>query len=457
MLTNIDRQLDKYGSELYTNSHLGRNWESTYNKIMNTSRLLSMLLFLSSAASAVVITLGPSTQTVTFTGTAVSASAAGTSRISWGSCVYDGKQTTCTVSGPYTGLGQGGTYSYVLVYPGNGASPLSAVSSPPGNDLIYYSLTAGTLTFTITPNGGTPVRFYDLTSQLFFNPSNDFCTGVGTCSVGAVGLSMAAQSPGVQNGTFDTTPVINVGGVVTATDYGGFKTIAPATFVEIYGLNLFDDTGPGLVQCVQWPTHQHRWEGQPPRLGARRLRGTLQSASGEPPGAIRSSARPAAGSSVHGGWIQPCDNGDCERDRAGDSGSLGFQVRRRPVPFALFPDNRTYVLPPSVVPSLPTNRAKPDDVLILYGLGFGPVSPNLTVGTLVEQSNQLFSFQAFFAGVQATVQFAGLVQTYTGLYQFNIVVPTFPPAIQRHSPSQSMAWPANSRFCCRLETSRPRF
>jgi uncharacterized protein (TIGR03437 family) len=94
--------------------------------------------------------------------------------------------------------------------------------------------------------------------------------------------------------------------------------------------------------------------------------------------------------------------------------------------FALFPDNRTYVLPPSVVPSLPTNRAKPDDVIILYGLGFGPVSPNLTAGTLVEQSNQLPSFQAFFAGVQATVQFAGLVQTYTGLYQFNIVVPHVP-------------------------------
>src|ERR1035438_9744539 len=206
--------------------------------IMHTPRLVSMLLCLSSAASAVVLTLGPSTQTVTFTGTAVSASAAGTSRISWGSCVYDGKQTTCTLSGPYTGLGAGGTYSFVLVYPGNGASPLSAVSSPPGNDLVYYSLAAGTFTFTITPNGGNPVRFYDLTNRLFFDPSNDFCAGVSACSVGAVGLSIGGTITGPQNGTFDTTPVINAGGVVTATDYGGFKTIAPATFVEIYGLNL---------------------------------------------------------------------------------------------------------------------------------------------------------------------------------------------------------------------------
>jgi uncharacterized protein (TIGR03437 family) len=95
--------------------------------------------------------------------------------------------------------------------------------------------------------------------------------------------------------------------------------------------------------------------------------------------------------------------------------------------FAQFPDNRTYVLPPGVAPpALPTARAKPGDVIIFYGLGFGPVSPNLTAGTLVGQSNQLFNFQAAFAGVQATVQFAGLVQTYTGLYQFNIVVPNIP-------------------------------
>ena len=41
----------------------------------------------------------------------------------------------------------------------------------------------------------------------------------------------------------------------------------------------------------------------------------------------------------------------------------------------------------------------------------------------MQQSNTLPSFQAAFAGVPATVQFAGLVQGYLGLYQFNVVVP----------------------------------
>jgi len=382
-----------------------------------------MFLVLSSAASAVVVTLGPSTQAVTFTGTGV-----GTSRMSWGSCVYDGKQTTCTVSGPYTGLGQGGTYSFLLVYPGNGASPLSAVSSPPGNDLVYYSLTAGSFTFTITPNGGTPVRFYDLTNRLFFDPSTDSCTGVSACGVGAVGLSIGGTITGPQNGTFDTTPVINVGGVVTATDYGGFKTISPATFVEIYGLNLA--TTPGL----DW-SNAFNGTQAPITLG-----GTTATVGGLPayvelasphqvnllvPSGVALGQQQVVVSTIGGASVATTVT--VNAIAPGILAPPVFKFAAGQYAFALFPDNRTYVLPPGVAPAgLPTARAKPGDVIIFYGLGFGPVSPNLTAGTLVEQSNQLFNFQAAFAGVQATVPFAGLVQTYTGLYQFNIVVPNVP-------------------------------
>jgi uncharacterized protein (TIGR03437 family) len=348
--------------------------------------------------------------------------------MSWGSCVYDGKQTTCTVSGPYAGLGQGGTYSFLLVYPGNGASPLSAVSSPPGNDLVYYSLTAGSFTFTITPNGGAPVRFYDLTNRLFFDPSTDSCTGVSACSVGAVGLSIGGTITGPQNGTFDTTPVINAGGIVTATDYGGFKNISPATFVEIYGLNLA--TTPGL----DWSSAFNGTQA-PTTLG-----GTTATVGGLPayvelagphqvnllvPSGVALGQQQVVVSTVGGSSVATTVT--VNAIAPGILAPPVFKFAAGQYAFALFPDNRTYVLPPGVAPaSLPTARAKPGDVIILYGLGFGPVSPNLTAGTLVEQSNQLFSFQAAFAGVQATVQFAGLVQTYTGLYQFNIVVPNVP-------------------------------
>ena len=206
---------------------------------MNCSKLLMICVLVPFTAKAVVVTLGPSTQAVTFTGIGTNASGAGTSQVAWGACSFDGTNTTCTVSGPYTGLGNGGTYSFVVTYPGNGQTPLVAVASPPGSDLVIFTLSAGSIEFTLTPTGGAAVRFYDLNStMLFFSPATDSCTGVSTCSVGAVGMSVGGTITGPVNGSFDTTPIINVSGVVTATDYGGFSAIAPATFVEIYGLNL---------------------------------------------------------------------------------------------------------------------------------------------------------------------------------------------------------------------------
>ena len=75
---------------------------------------------------------------------------------------------------------------------------------------------------------------------------------------------------------------------------------------------------------------------------------------------------------------------------------------------------------------MPTARAKPGDTITLYGVCFGPVTPNIDAGIVVGQSNTLPGFQASFAGVAATIQFAGLVQGSVGLYQFNVVVPKVP-------------------------------
>jgi uncharacterized protein (TIGR03437 family) len=90
---------------------------------------------------------------------------------------------------------------------------------------------------------------------------------------------------------------------------------------------------------------------------------------------------------------------------------------------ALFPDNKTFVLPPATVGGVAAARAKPGDTIILYGVGFGPVTPDISAGLIVQQGNSLTGFQASFAGVPATVQFAGLVQGFLGLYQFNVTVP----------------------------------
>src|ERR1700761_431844 len=103
---------------------------------MKTPVISMLFLFSALPAGAVVVTLGPSTQIYTLTGTGVNAAGSGTSRVTLGTCNYDGHNTTCVLSGPYTGLGSGGTWAYTLVYPGNGQSPLSAITTPATSDLF---------------------------------------------------------------------------------------------------------------------------------------------------------------------------------------------------------------------------------------------------------------------------------------------------------------------------------
>jgi uncharacterized protein (TIGR03437 family) len=91
---------------------------------------------------------------------------------------------------------------------------------------------------------------------------------------------------------------------------------------------------------------------------------------------------------------------------------------------ALFADG-TYVLPEGAIACLTSRPAQPGDEIVLYGVGFGPVTPNIPAGQLVQQANTLTSsFEMSIGGVPVTnVPYSGLAPSYTGLYQFNIVVP----------------------------------
>jgi uncharacterized protein (TIGR03437 family) len=76
--------------------------------------------------------------------------------------------------------------------------------------------------------------------------------------------------------------------------------------------------------------------------------------------------------------------------------------------------------PASLYPGLSTPAA-PGGVVVLYANGFGPVSPPVSPGSEV-QSGSLPVLPAIqIGGISASVQFAGLVSP--GLYQFNVVVP----------------------------------
>ena len=94
---------------------------------------------------------------------------------------------------------------------------------------------------------------------------------------------------------------------------------------------------------------------------------------------------------------------------------------------ALFADG-TYVLPTGAIAGLTSRPAQPGDEIVLYGIGFGPVTPNLPAGQLVQQANTLSSaLDMSIGGVPVTnMPYSGLAGSFTGLYQFNVVVPANP-------------------------------
>jgi uncharacterized protein (TIGR03437 family) len=90
---------------------------------------------------------------------------------------------------------------------------------------------------------------------------------------------------------------------------------------------------------------------------------------------------------------------------------------------AFFADG-TYVLPPNSIPGITSRDAKPGDTIILYGVGFGAVSPAVKAGQISQGQNKLVTpVQILFGQTSATLAYQGLSPGSVGLYQFNVVVP----------------------------------
>jgi uncharacterized protein (TIGR03437 family) len=80
---------------------------------------------------------------------------------------------------------------------------------------------------------------------------------------------------------------------------------------------------------------------------------------------------------------------------------------------------------PNLLPGAVTTPAKPGEIILLYGVGFGPANPPQPAGQLVTAAAPLANpVPVTIGGQVANVAFSGLVES--GLYQFNVTVPTLP-------------------------------
>ena len=77
--------------------------------------------------------------------------------------------------------------------------------------------------------------------------------------------------------------------------------------------------------------------------------------------------------------------------------------------------------------ALASSPARPGEILLLYGTGFGPTNPAVPAGQVFNGAAPLVDptqLHVRIGGVSAVVNFAGIV--VPGEYQFNVVIPALP-------------------------------
>ena len=242
-------------------------------------------------------------------------------------------------------------------------------------------------------------------------------SGGGSASADTSDSTIIGSGSGGQTGT----PAITSGGVVSASAFGEFASAAPGSWIEIYGASLASGSRP-------WQTGDFNGVNAPTMLD-----GTSVTIGGQP--AFVDYISPiqvnvqvpniAAGTQplvvTTGGNKSAPYNLTIQAVDPGLLAPASFNIGGVQYAFAL--DGGNYVLPTGAIAGVSSAPAKPGDVIVLYGVGFGPVSPAIPEGQIVEQQNALPSFSISIGGAPATVQYAGLAPNYVGLYQFNVVVP----------------------------------
>jgi|SRR5579863_1690541 len=212
--------------------------------------------------------------------------------------------------------------------------------------------------------------------------------------------------------------------VNSATDFGGFSTFAPGSWLEVKGSNLAVDTR-------LWAGSDFQGANAPTRLDSSTVsidgnasfvdyisggQINVQAPADTSTGAVNLTVTTCAGTSlpftVQQAAIVP-----------GMLAPTSFNIGGKQYLVALFQDGSTYVGNSGLIPGVPFRPAAPGDTITAYGIGFGAVTPSVPPGEIVGQSNSIPNLSFSFGQTPAAVTYAGLAPDAVGLYQFNITVP----------------------------------
>lgn len=213
-------------------------------------------------------------------------------------------------------------------------------------------------------------------------------------------------------------PSVKSSGAVSSTAFGGFASVARGGWLEIYGTNLAASTR-------EWSSSDF--------------------VNGKAPTSLAGTAVTIGGLAAYVAYVSPgqinvqvpdgITAGQQDlvvRNAAGTSLTYKLAVQdAQPGLFAppsLQSAGRQYagvILADGSLASIAGAKVRPGDTVTLYGVGFGPVAPNLAAGEIVRNANAVvLPLQVFFGDKPASVTYAGLAPGALGLYQINVVVPS---------------------------------
>jgi uncharacterized protein (TIGR03437 family) len=222
-----------------------------------------------------------------------------------------------------------------------------------------------------------------------------------------------------------TAPAVASGGVISAGAFGAFPSAAPGSWIEIYGSNLAFNRRSWGTSDFNGSNAPTSLDGTSVTVGGQQayvdyISGTqvnVQVPSNVQTGSQQVIVKNAAGSSAaYSLTVNATQPGLLSQFKVG-----GVQYAS-----AIFPDGKTYAMPPGAVAGIPSQRAKAGDTITFYGIGFGGVTPAVNAGQIAPQ--QLYSLntpmQISIGGKTVQPSYAGLTPGAVGLYQFNVVVPS---------------------------------
>jgi uncharacterized protein (TIGR03437 family) len=222
-------------------------------------------------------------------------------------------------------------------------------------------------------------------------------------------------------------PVITPGGIVSAGAFGGFSSIAPGSWIEIYGTFLSSSIRSWSGSDFNNGVAPTSLDGVSVSIGGKAAfidyisGGQIDALvpSDAPTGPVGITVTNSNGTSDNF-WLT------VNPTEPGLLAPAAFKVNGKQYVAALFSDGQTFAIPNGAISGVASRPAKPGETLIIYGVGFGPVTGDSTAGTIVTDQNSLTTPVQILFGTTptATPSYYGLAPSFTGLYQFNVVVPT---------------------------------